>query len=176
MTKLFSLLLAVMMIATMSVTAFAANVDDTNTSDSKNVTANYVAGTSADAVYLVDIAWGSVMFTYTSASEGTWDPETHTYDGATAAKWTCAEGANKIDVTNHSNAAVTVEITNSNVMDGVTLTWSDASLELATADNGVNGAAGTPTTASATLEVTGAISDTGSTQTLGTVTVTLKTN
>ena len=61
-------------------------------------------------------------------------------------------------------------------MDGVTLTWDKETLTLPTADNGENGAAGTPTTDSALLIVTGTITDTGAKQTLGTVTITLKTN
>ena len=178
MKKFFAILLAVMMIAAMSVTAFAAELPENATDDtkSKDVTANYVAGTSADAVYLVEIVWGSMEFTYTAASEGTWKPESHTYDGATAASWTCDDGANKIEVTNHSNAAVVVNITNSNVTEGITLTWDDASLELATADNGVDGAAGTPTTATATLMVSGTLAETTQKVTIGTVTLTLNTN
>ncbi len=179
MKKIFAMLLSVMMIAAMSLTTFAAELPANATDDatSKDVTASYVAGTSADAVYLVDIAWGSLEFTYTSASEGTWNPESHTYDDAAEASWTCADGANKIVVTNHSNAAVAVEIANSNVMDGVSLIWSNNSLELATADNGQgeNGT-GVPTTASALLTVEGAIAETTNKVTLGTVTITLKTN
>ena len=175
MKKIFSILLAVMMIAAMSVTAFAAELptDATDDTKSKDVTANYVAGTSAGAVYLVEIEWGSMEFTYTAASEGTWDPENHTYDGVTAASWTCADGADKIKVTNHSNDAVVVDITNSNVTDGITLTWDNASLELATADNGVDGAAGTPTTATATLTVSGTLAENTEKVTIGTVTLTL---
>jgi|GEM_PF-1871511 len=146
-----------------------------NGDTSKDVTANYVAGQTSEPVYMVDISWGSMTFTYTAASTGTWNPTTHTYDGVTAAKWTCAENANKITVTNHSNAAVTATITESNVTEGITFAWDKTTLELATADNGENGAAGTPTTASALLTVSGTLTASEELETIGTVTVTLET-
>ena len=173
MKKILSLVLALALVMSLGIPAFAAEINGDN---SKDVTANYQAGEASQKVYLVDIVWGSLEFTYTDASEGTWDPETHTYTGTKAAEWSCAEGANKVSVTNHSNAEVTVEIANSNVLEGVTMTWDKATLTLPTADNGENGAAGTPTTDSALLIVTGTITDTGAKQTLGTVTITLKTN
>lgn len=182
MKKIFSILLAVMMIAAMSVTAFAAELPDKATDDakSKDVTANYVAGESGGTVYKVDIEWGSMEFTYTAASEGTWDPETHSYDGATAASWTCVTDddattvdANEIRVTNHSNAAVTVSLAVTDVEnDGVTVSCDDV-LSLATADNGVNGAAGTATTASATVAVTGTLAESTQSVKIGTITLTL---
>lgn len=177
MKKLFAILMAVAMLCTLSVNAFAAELssDKIKGDTSKNVTANYVEGTESDAVYLVEITWGSLEFTYTTAHEGTWNPETHTYDGATAAKWTCDTDQNKITVKNHSNAAVVVEIANSNVTSGITLTWDNTSLELATADNGENGEAGTPTTATATLTVSGDLAKSSEKVTIGTVTLTLKT-
>lgn len=175
MKKIFAILLAALMLMSLSVTAFAAELPDNTTDDnkSKDVTANYVEATSTGAVYLVDIAWGSMEFTYHAASEGTWNPETHTYDGAAVASWTYDAGANEVKVTNHSNVAVVVDIANSNVTDGITLTWDDASLELATADNGENGAAGTPTTATAKLTVSGDLAETTDKVTIGTVTLTL---
>ena len=177
MKKILSLILALALVMSLGVTAFAAELNDETTAGSKDVTASYVAGDSGKKVYLVDIVWGSLEFTYTDASEGTWDPETHTYDGTSEAKWSCAEGANKVDVTNHSNAEVTVEIANSNVLEGVTMSWDKATLTLPTADNkaGENGE-GVPTTDSALLSVEGEIAATTEKITLGTVTITLKTN
>ena len=43
-------------------------------------------------------------FTYTAASEGTWDPSTHAFTDKESASWSFAN--NKITVTNHSNAEV----------------------------------------------------------------------
>ena len=178
MKKIFALILAVMMIATMSVTAFAAELDaDKVTGDkSKDVTAYYVAGQSTGPVYMVDIAWGSMEFTYTAASEGTWNPESHTYDGVTAAGWTYAENANKVTVTNHSNAAVSVAITESNLAEGVAFDWDKDNFTLASADNGQgeNGA-GKPVSDSAELTVSGDLAKPENNEkvTIGTITVTI---
>ena len=106
MKKLTALFLAIMLVAAMSTTAFAASITTAGGSNSANVTGSYVAGSAGDTVYSVDVAWGSMAFTYTGASTGTWQPSTHTYSSATAAGWSCADGANKITVTNHSNDSV----------------------------------------------------------------------
>ena len=73
MKKIFAILLAALMLMSLSVTAFAAELPDNTTDDnkSKDVTANYVEATSTGAVYLVDIAWGSMEFTYHAASDQT---------------------------------------------------------------------------------------------------------
>jgi len=111
MKKIFALILAVMMIATMSVTAFAA---ETTVKEEKTetitVTGTYNAdsGTPADVISL-DISWGSMAFTYTAGTQE-WDPATHTYK-ETAGTWNCDEGANKITLTNHSNIGVDVWMT-----------------------------------------------------------------
>ncbi|MDD4422581.1 MAG: leucine-rich repeat protein, partial [Eubacteriales bacterium] len=56
-------------------------------------------------VVSVDVTWGSMEFTY---SDGTWNPETHEYEGT---GWTVDENANKISVTSTSNVPVTVSYT-----------------------------------------------------------------
>ena len=175
MKKIFAVLLAALMLMSLSVTAFAAELpaDATDDAKSKDVTAKYVGATSGGVVYKVDIEWGSMEFTYTAASNGNWDPESHTYTGATEAKWTYTEGANEVKVTNHSNADVTVDITNTNVTEGITFTWDKSSLSLATADNGEEGAAGTPTTDTAKLTVSGDLAASDQKVTIGTVTLTL---
>ena len=105
MKKLVSMLVAAALVCTMSTTAFAADQDGVGTGDhTAEVKGTYQAGGSGAVVYSVDIAWDSLEFTYTAAGEGTWNPETHEYNGATQASW--SESKN-ITVTNHSNAAVT---------------------------------------------------------------------
>ena len=80
------------------------NITDANRSDSHDVYVTYQEGESSATIYSVDIVWQSMEFTYTSASEGTWDPETHDYTNKQDASWSFAN--NKITVTNHSNTAI----------------------------------------------------------------------
>lgn len=112
MKKISAVILTLALFFMTSVTAFAANTTITavNGSDSAEVKGTYNAGGTAATVYSVDITWGSMDFTYTDASTGTWNPATHQYDNISAAKWSCREGADKISVTNHSNAGITAQL------------------------------------------------------------------
>ncbi len=115
MKKLFAIILSVAMLATMSVTAFAAEgsstVDTAGGGQEIDITANFIAGVEKQTVYKVDIEWGSMEFTYTEPSAGVWNPDTHRYDGLLyQGYWSHEADVNKITVTNHSNAAVTVNL------------------------------------------------------------------
>lgn len=111
MKKISAVILTLALFFMTSVTAFAANtITAVSGSDSAEVKGTYNAGSAAATVYSVDITWGSMDFTYTDASTGTWNPATHQYDNISAAKWSCSEGADKISVTNHSNAGITVQL------------------------------------------------------------------
>ena len=71
-------------------------------------------------VISVDITWGELSFTY---SDGTWNPETHTYDGA---GWTVdEEGGNSIKVENTGNADVNVTYDYKAVENGITGSFTD---------------------------------------------------
>ena len=80
------------------------NITDANRSDSRNVYVTYQEGESSATIYSVDIVWESMEFTYTSASEGTWDPSTHAFTDKESASWSFEN--NRITVTNHSNTEV----------------------------------------------------------------------
>lgn len=103
MKKLFAVLLAVVMMATMSVSAFAAETNKGEGSYDVSVSGTYVPANVADVIS-VDISWGAMNFTYTAPSLGTWNPDSHTYTGGTEGGWSTDKPS--ITVTNHSNAAV----------------------------------------------------------------------
>lgn len=84
----------------------------TQTPSTSDIKATYVQGSASDTIYSVDVVWGNMKFTYTAPGEGTWNPGTHSYDGAgKEGAWGCEEGANVIKMINHSNAAVSASLT-----------------------------------------------------------------
>ena len=173
MKKLFATLLAVAMLASMTVTAFAAETN-TGTQDTEiTVNGSFVSGTAGAETISVDVEWDAMDFTYTAPSQGAWDPTTHTYVGATEGGW--SNNAPAITVTNHSNVAVNATLDFTANVDGVVGTFTEASgtandniLELATAvDTEVSNAP----TATANFGISGAAIDAD--KALGTVTVTI---
>ena len=105
MKKLFSLVLVVALVFAMAITASAAVTTNGGTA-AEEVTATYVAGTGAPETYSVDVEFGSMAFTFTRAAKS-WDAQKHVeVDNGTGA-WTYDTGANEIEVTNHSNVAIT---------------------------------------------------------------------
>lgn len=78
------------------------------------VTGSYQESAGGETVYSLDIAWGDMNFVYTKENVGTWDPNTHTYTGGGNSTWSYTPAGangelagNVIQVTNHSNVAVT---------------------------------------------------------------------
>ena len=126
------------MLASVSVTAFAATNDGTQDTEI-TVNGKYTPGTTADEKISVDIAWDAMDFTYSAPSKGAWDPATHTYVGATEGGW--SNNTPAITVTNHSNVAVSATLGFTANVTGVIGTFTEASgtendkvLELATAE------------------------------------------
>ena len=104
-TRAFALLLCLCTLLALSVVgASAAGLGD----DGADVTVVVIDPNDPDPVYSIDITFGAMVFTYTTAGEGVWDPETHTYVDVTEAYWSCPEGANLVTVENNSNAPVNV--------------------------------------------------------------------
>ena len=175
-------LFAIMVISIVSLTSITAFADvsfpkeEGNNQEIINVNAKYVLGGEERTVYSVDVAWGSMDFTYTSAFKGTWNPTTHEYDGATDAKWTCKENANVITVTNHSNAGVSLSFKYKSAANYSSIigTFDNSSITLSTAENTTRANAPTSRT---TLTLTGDMPTGTTTETnivIGTITITLK--
>ncbi len=108
MKKFLLIALAVVMMMTLAISAFAALPDDVE----GNVTIE-VKDYTIETVYAVDITWTGVEVTYAKASY-TWDPNETEYTPNGKAGWVISEGvvddkvtvAGAISVTNKSNAAV----------------------------------------------------------------------
>ena len=180
MKKISAVILTLALFFMTSVTAFAANkITAVNGSDSAIVKGTYNAGSAAATVYSVDITWGSMDFTYTDASTGTRDPATHQYDNISAAKWSCSEGADKISVTNHSNAGITVKLgyEQGTGYNGISGSFSDnkgIAITKLTLGSAVGTKPESAPSASAVLGLNGELSSDNTTATaIGKVTVTL---
>ena len=137
------------------------------------VTGVYQSGTAADEKISVDLVWEAMDFSYTAASQGTWNPVTHTYEGATEGGWSDNNPA--ITVKNHSNTDIYATLDFTADVDGVIGTFTEASgtandgvLELATA---VGTEVENAPTATANFGISGAAIDAD--KTLGTITVTI---
>ncbi|MGN1306402.1 MAG: hypothetical protein ACI4V3_01885 [Faecousia sp.] len=172
MKKIISVLLVLVLVLTMSTTAFAATIDTTPGSQDIDVNAKYEDGVSAPTKYSVDVAWGAMEFTYTVSGTKTWDPATHTYTASTTPAW--SGSGNTITVTNHSNTGITASFA-FHALDAyntVTGTFSAAGFQLPTAeDKAVNAAELTGTT---TLTLSGTLENTVTSLTkVGAVSVTI---
>ena len=139
------------------------------------ISGTYTPGAAADEIISVDVAREAMDFTYTGPSQGTWNPVTHTYEGATKGGW--SNNTPAITVTNHSNVAVNATLGFTANVTGVVGTFTEASgtendniLNLATAEG--TEVANAPT-ATANFGISGAAIDAD--KTLGTITVTIKT-
>ncbi|WP_455501699.1 hypothetical protein [Gemmiger sp.] len=154
------------------VSAFADTITYVNGTATHDVTATYNPGEPGGTVHSVDITWGEMAFTYNAASEGTWNPKTHQYDDREGSGNWSASG-NTVTVTNHSNTAVTVNLTYTAAegYDYIHSKFDKDSITLTTAE-------GTEVTNAphdtATLTLEGDLrSDVKPSTTVGTITVTL---
>ena len=136
MKKIITLLMALAMVMSLSVTAFASALGE-----SKDVTAKYEKNESEQPIYNVDLNWGDLTFTYTEPVEKVGNPDTPTYATTPTGSWDTTETA--ITVTNHSHVSVAVSMSVTPV-DGtgvdVTLTGGNATLAAGEIGN-VDGAA-----------------------------------
>lgn len=174
MKKILSLILALALVMSLGIPAFAAgNTATANGAGDQTitVTGTYTAGQTGAAKVSVEIAWDAMTFTYTGAAEGTWNPGTHEYDDSVEAGW--SEETATITVTNHSNVGVNARLIFATELAGIEGTFTetsgtanDSKLELATA---VGTEVDDAPTASAEFGISGAAITED--KTLGTITV-----
>lgn len=102
MKKLFAVLLAVAMLCTMSISAFAAGIESSNITGevSTDLKVMYKTGTNEDA-YAVTIRWDSMVFTYTSGGQR-WNTEKMIWEDNTGS-WSEAQ---KVTITNKSSLPI----------------------------------------------------------------------
>ncbi len=136
--KLTAVAMTGMMVLGMGTSVCAAEpIKEIGGTASQEVKAKYTANQEAQTVYSVDIAWGSMEYTYTIESEGKWNPDTHQFDEKSGTgSWSCSEGADKVKVTNHSNAAVNAEFDYEaeGEYKGITGSFDGSTVNLATAE------------------------------------------
>lgn len=170
MKKLLTLVPALLLVVSLSMTAFASPVtNEGKTPSSITVNGIYDAGSVADESISVDITWGKMEFTYSEGSRSGWNPETHEYAAVANPGWVYEEGENIITVTNHSNVDVTASFA-FEAAEGVDVTGSFTtdSFDLSTAVDTAVGEAPFDTTAF-TIDG-GSIAESGA---IGTITVTV---
>ena len=171
MKKILSLIMALVLVMSLSVTAFAAegSDDDNKAGDTATITVSgkYSSGDSAAEVVSVDIAWGAMEFTYKAAGEY-WDAASHTTKTNDNATWSA--NGNTITVKNHSNVGVTASFEFSPATGtNVTGQFSVNSVSL---DRAAEGSALDSQQTSVTFTITGG-SISADTDNLGTITVTI---
>lgn len=175
MKKTITILLALLMMATFSVSAFAASADK---SENIDVKAEYKDNSTTTDEISVDISWGAMEFTYTVSGEKNWNANEHKYDDNTKAAWT-AKG-NTVTVTNHSNVAVTTTFSFSPLTDytGISGSFSNKTLTLKSAAGvGTDEASLKTLTGTTDLTLSGSLkSGTVQGTKVGTITVDIKKN
>lgn len=146
MKQFLSVILALALMLTLALPAFAADVTGESTANgsaSQEVTAEYVAPTddTAGKIYRVTITWEPTeeedALTYTGKhTVYKWNPETLKYEanaeGTTEAGWTGAAGY-EVTVANRSNAAVDVKMETTNTYDLTVNTVGDVEMTLGSA-------------------------------------------
>ena len=172
MKKFFALALALVLTMALAVTCFAADAEGLKVGEkaTQDVNVTYQAGGTSATVYGVDVVFEDMSFTYTAASQGTWDPDSHTYKNIADPTW--SKSSANVTVTNHSNAAIvaTVAYDAGEYEGDVVVTVENGTLNLGSAvdtdyDAAPNGVA--------TVKVSGDAAKGDNAKVVGTITVTI---
>ena len=127
--------------------------------DPKEIKVTYQTGTvKNDAVYSVDVEWGDLAYTYSSGGVKTWNPTELKYEikNSSTPTWSCAEGADKIKVTNNSNVGITAKLSYSKEQASVDGTFDQTKINLNSAEGTE---AGEGPSGMATLSLTGEMNE-----------------
>lgn len=110
-------LLGAFLLLAASTTAQAAGtttITDVTDTSSQTVIGRYTPGKNSanGTVVSFDIIWGDLDFTYQEEGAGTWNPSTHRYEyDLNSTGWGVTNpGGNRIQVVNHSNTDIKMEI------------------------------------------------------------------
>lgn len=115
MKKIIATLLATAMIAGCAISASAAEYVGDKTgmeladTDKHDVYVTYENAEDQVDKFAIDVAWGSMKFTYKAAQE-TWDTVNHMWKSENG-QFTCEAGADTITVTNHSSKDIDANFT-----------------------------------------------------------------
>ncbi len=178
MKKLLSIILALVLVFSFSLAAFAAYQTDSLTgAGTKNQTL-YMRVDVASNTYKVDIAWKSLEFKYTY---GSWNTTNHDYTGGqwntdtTNGQSAVTNGIKSpVTVTNHSNAAVKYSLsTSASSSNGVTIAVSPTSATTISAVS--EGGSATSNSSAAYVQVTGTPTNVQARAKISTITVSLTT-
>lgn len=173
--KILALLLAVTTVMSMSCPALAEENDHSGTDIGADdeyptyigVYGNYLQRLDADKVLSVDVKWTSMNFQYAAEQQGTWNPESHTYDDPKNEGVWLNDSAT-ITLNNHSNMAVKADLKfqeSSAVGEEIDGEFTKDKLELSTAEGT---SSDTPPSAETNFTVSGTLTEN---KDLGTITV-----
>ena len=129
MKKLLTGILALALVASMAVPAFAANNDGTS-GTSIDVTGTFTAAADPAIVVSADITWDEMSFVYQDGAKH-WDAETH-QDVADEGAWEDAKKA--ITVKNHSNVGIKASFAFASDVEGLIGTLDKSEFALASAE------------------------------------------
>ena len=132
MKKFFAISLAIVMILSLSITAFA---DLTATQTSEAITVTYTSADNTDTpVYGANVAWTDLAVTYSYGKN--WDPAALDYTTVVEPEWVNADV--KVTITNNSNAEIYSKVSY-NTENGLSGAVSgDGEIAAATVGNAVN--------------------------------------
>lgn len=183
MKKALSLILALAMVMSLAITAFAAEtIAPSGNNGSMDVGADYVAGSNVNAgeITAVTLTWTAVNPKFTDGNTTyTWDAQNHKYV-ANKANGSWANGSFTVTVTNHSNVAITATAAYSDAEGGpeTSVTWTEQSVTCESAAKGIDFTNTTTQGAATTGEIEGTVKvDSGTitenTAKVGTITITI---